>query len=143
MSVTEHNPSRRALLGAAVALPLLGGRDGFEEAPPPRFTRSPSPANAGEDLRWRQRLAAYRVAEAAVRECERRTSGAPWEEQEAVEEEYGDRLGALYAALRRLMRAPAPDLPALAVKIELAIDQEVATLTGASVPRSASADTRG
>lgn len=134
MACRQHNPSRRALLGAAVALPLLGGRDGFEEAPPPAFAkgygRSPSPANAGEELRWRQRLAAYRAAEAAVRECERRTAGAPWEEQDAVEEEYGERLDALSAALRRLFRAPAPDLPALAVKIELAIDQEVATLNG-------------
>ncbi len=68
---------------------------------------------------------------------ERRTAGAPPasagagpEEQDAVEEEYGERLDALYAALRRLFRVPAPDLPALAVKIELTIDHEVATLNG-------------
>jgi hypothetical protein len=34
------------------------------------------------------------------------------------------------AALLRLMRTRAPDLPALALKIELAIDQEVGTLAG-------------
>ena len=34
------------------------------------------------------------------------------------------------AALKRLLRTPAPDLPALALKIELAVDEEVATLAG-------------
>ena len=47
---------------------------------------------------------------------------------------FEDRLNALEdsraAALKRLLRTPAPDLPALALKIELAVDQEVATLAG-------------
>jgi hypothetical protein len=34
----------------------------------------------------------------------------------------------MYAALRRLLRAPAPDLAALGRKIVLAVDHEVATL---------------
>lgn len=34
------------------------------------------------------------------------------------------------SALKRLLRTPAPDLPALALKIELAVDEEVATLAG-------------
>jgi hypothetical protein len=38
--------------------------------------------------------------------------------------------GARNAALKRLLRAPAPDLPALAPKIDLAVDEEVATLAG-------------
>ncbi|MEA3045266.1 MAG: hypothetical protein QOH47_3104 [Sphingomonadales bacterium] len=136
MSSGEHNPSRRALLGAAVALSfdtpvrqarrLLGmsGEGGAEAAE--RWT----PDQARGDGKWEKVLAAYRAAEAALRECERRTAGAPWAQQDAVEEEYGDRLDALYRALRRLLRVPAPDLPALAVKIELAIDHEVATLNG-------------
>jgi hypothetical protein len=47
---------------------------------------------------------------------------------------FEDRLNALDrardAALKRLLRTPAPDLPALALKIELAVDEEVATLAG-------------
>jgi hypothetical protein len=47
---------------------------------------------------------------------------------------FEDRLNAVGsvrdAALKRLLRTPAPDLPALALKIELAVDEEVATLAG-------------
>jgi hypothetical protein len=47
---------------------------------------------------------------------------------------FEDRLGALAsvrdAALKRLLRTPAPDLPTLALKIELVVDEEVATLAG-------------
>ncbi len=44
-----------------------------------------------------------------------------------------DRLGEHSAALLRLMKVRSPDLAALAVKIELAIDQEVGSLTGGEV----------
>ncbi|HEV2746951.1 MAG TPA: hypothetical protein VGW34_06595 [Allosphingosinicella sp.] len=48
---------------------------------------------------------------------------------------FKDRLNSLDsardAALKRLLRTPAPDLPALALKIELAVDEEVATLAAA------------
>lgn len=115
MAAHMHNPSRRALLGAAVALPLVG----VEVAPPPGLT-----------LRWARALAAVRAAEAEVRDYERRTRGAPWEQQAAIEEEYGDRLDALYRALRRLLRLPAPDVGAFALKVVLAIDHEVGTLEG-------------
>jgi hypothetical protein len=41
---------------------------------------------------------------------------------------YDRALGHFYAALRRLLRTPAPHLGALATKIELAVDHEAATL---------------
>lgn len=116
MAVAQHKPSRRALLGAAVALPLLG--------------RAGAIAVAANPEPWRRALAAFEAAEAELRAFERQTAGAPWEEQEAIEEGYGDRLGAMYAALRRLLRLPAPDIPALATKIALAVDHEVGTLDG-------------
>ena len=65
-----------------------------------------------------------------MRRYEVLTAGAPWEEQAAIEEAYGDRLDAMYAALRKLMRLRAPDLAALATKVVLAVDHEVGTLTG-------------
>jgi hypothetical protein len=88
------------------------------------------PDQVRDDGRWGRALAAYRAAEAGVREEERRTAGLSMEEEAAREEIYGAQLDALYATLRRLLKVPAPDVGALAAKIELMIDHEVATLTG-------------
>ena len=65
-----------------------------------------------------------------MRAIERATAGGTAEEEEALEAVYMDRLGEHKKALVRLMRVRAPDLPALALKVELAIDQEVGTLSG-------------
>ena len=58
------------------------------------------------------------------------TAGGTAEEEEALQEVYDARLEDHSAALRRLMKVRAPDLAALALKIELAIDEEVGSLTG-------------
>jgi hypothetical protein len=55
---------------------------------------------------------------------------ATLEANAAAEERFNDLECARLAALKRLLRAPAPDLRALALKIELAVDEEVATLDG-------------
>ena len=75
MRGSADNPSRRALLGAAVALPLLGGEAAARVAGPLHHSPSANgpPPRPGEDL-WRRRLAAYRAAEAMVGEVERRTA---------------------------------------------------------------------
>jgi len=134
MAAGQLNRTRRALLGAAVGLPMLSVVDGrllAGSAPDPlhRPAGGPPP-RSGEDPRWRRALAAFEQAEGALRAFERRTAGAPWEEQNAVEEGMDAHLDLLYPALRRLLRIPAPDLHALARKIALAIDHEVGTLTG-------------
>ncbi len=59
----------------------------------------------------------------------RATAGGAAEEEEALQAVYA-RLGEHSEALRRLMKVRAPDLPALAIKIELAIDEEVWSLSG-------------
>ncbi|MET1111886.1 MAG: hypothetical protein ABWX67_10215 [Allosphingosinicella sp.] len=59
-----------------------------------------------------------------------RTAGAPAEAQEAVEAEMDERLDALGPALLRLLAAPAPDLEALAVKIETIVAQEAWSTSG-------------
>lgn len=142
MTEREHNPSRRALLGAAVALPVLSFETGLRQAQPllrmsvgetsenPRSTSSstptlPSPLKGEE--RWARALARFEAAEAAAAALEGR-EGATHAEQHALEEAYGERLDVMYAMLRRLMRAPAPDLGALGRKIVLAVDHEVGTL---------------
>ena len=80
--------------------------------------------------KWRRALARLEAAEAEVRAVERATAGGTAEEGEALEPVYRARLGEHTAALLRLMKVRAPDLSALALKIELAIDEEVGTLTG-------------
>jgi len=132
MAAADHNLSRRAVLGAAV-VPLLARHPGLDPGstglPTPETERW-IPDQVRNDGKWERALAAFRAAEVELRHYETLTAGAPWEEQAAIEEAYGDRLDAMYAALRRLMRVRAPDLPGLATKIVLAVDHEVATLTG-------------
>jgi len=80
--------------------------------------------------KWRRALARLEAVEAEVRAVERATAGGSAEEEEALEPVYMALLGEHEAALLRLMKVRAPDLPALALKIEQAIDREVGSLTG-------------
>jgi hypothetical protein len=59
-----------------------------------------------------------------------RTAGAPDDEQDAVEREMDERLDALGPALVQLLKAPAPDLGALVVKIETIIAHEAYSTSG-------------
>ena len=146
MAAARHNPTRRALLGAAFVAPVILGRAG-----------SAAGANRG---RWERALAAWQHSGAAVADYRTREYLPAHEAQAAIRcrwpipydfaadpearaaagaalaafQPFEDRLNALedlrYGALKRLLRTPAPDLPALALKIELVVDQEVATLAG-------------
>src|SRR3954470_12910850 len=120
MAGADHNVSRRMVLGAAVTIPVAGlsrhpGLVPGSTSSPPREAEW-IPDQVRNDENWQRALSAYRAAEAEMRAYEKLTAGAPWEEQSAIEEAYGDRLDAMYTALRRLMRLRAPDLPALATK---------------------------
>ncbi|HEX2764816.1 MAG TPA: hypothetical protein VHM92_13360 [Allosphingosinicella sp.] len=88
------------------------------------------PGEKHRRARWSRALAAYRAAEAELGAYERRTSGAPWEEQAAIEEAHGALSGVMYESLRRLLKAAAPDLAAVALKLDLVVEHEVGTLTG-------------
>ena len=130
MAAGQHNPSRRALLGAVVALPLVGG-----VAPASASEWTPDQVRGdgkgqGDGTRWQRALARLEAAEMEVRAVERATAGGTAEEEAALEPVYMARLGEHKAALLRLMKVRAPDLPALALKIELAIDRDVGSLTG-------------
>ena len=147
MTAARHNPTRRALLGAAFGAPVLLAAGG-------------SGAAGSERRRWDRALAALREAEAAVAAYRARDYlpaheihaairgrwpipydfAADPEARAAVSaslagfQPFEDRLNALGSvratALKRLLRTSAPDLPALALKIELTVDEEVATLAG-------------
>jgi hypothetical protein len=146
MTAARHNPTCRALLGAAFVAPVLAAAGG-------------GAAGAGRG-RWDRALATLREAEAVVAAYRARDYLPAHEIQAAIRnrwpipydfaadpeagatvraalaefQPFEDRLNALDgvrdAALKRLLRTPAPDLPALALKIELIVDEEVATLAG-------------
>ncbi|HKR24691.1 MAG TPA: hypothetical protein VJS15_05495 [Allosphingosinicella sp.] len=78
------------------------------------------PPRSGEE--WARALDAYEAAEAEVEEAE--ASPADYED------EHGERLDALCGALRQLLRTPAPDLYALALKVELTIAHGLGPSTG-------------
>jgi len=143
MAGASDNPSRRDVLGAAVALPFLpldgGGQVGVavglgagseaHRSAPESTPTLPSPIK-GEDSssEWQRALSAYRDAEAAVEEAGRVCGAASPAEIGAAEDAFGDRLEELYDALRRLLVVPAPDIGALLVKVELAFEHEIGTL---------------
>ncbi|HEX8063906.1 MAG TPA: hypothetical protein VF535_11900 [Allosphingosinicella sp.] len=105
-----------------MGIPLVA-RVGPEEAPPPPFGRSPSPAKAGED--WERALAAFRSAEAEIRGFERATAGSSAEAEEVWLPVYEARLEAFDGAVRGVMLAAAPDFAAFASKLELFFEHEL------------------
>jgi hypothetical protein len=126
--MSTKDPSRRAVLGAAVGLPLLprhceersdeaiqcGGGGGAG------LLRS-----ARNDGEWAHALAVFRAAEAEVRGFERATAGASVEAEEVWLPVYEARLEAHSRAVRGVMLAAAPDLAAFAAKLELFFDHEL------------------
>ncbi len=122
MAAREHRVSRRALLGAACALPLgcLPGPDPGSSLLSPASERRWPPDQIRQDEAWRRNLARLRRDEARLRALE----GDPDEDR------FGDALVVFNHSLKKLLRTPAPALPALLLKIELAVDHEVADLIG-------------
>ena len=131
MAVREHSCTRRALLGAAVAVPVAGGVGAS-----PRL--SPASGSGGAEARaWRRALAAFRRREIAREGFGELTSaasagpgGRSFEAQEALDERLSRFAAAADAALLRLLAAPAPDLGALAAKIALIADRSPWELSG-------------
>ena len=108
------------------------GRGASEASPGSTSTPSlPSPLK-GEGA-WRLTAAAVTEAEAALAAADATQAGARSRAEEfALEEVYSDRLADLYEAVRALLRTPAPNVAALAVKVCLVVDHEVATLERAA-----------
>ncbi|HYI47124.1 MAG TPA: hypothetical protein VEX35_01550 [Allosphingosinicella sp.] len=156
MTAGRHNLSRRAVLGvvagacashplAAVAastdpfalslskgrpsLPNPCGKGGLRQAQPERELWAASD-------RWSRSLAHYRRAEARLAAFRRPEALLPpaaraFPACEPLEERFNDLECARLAALRRLLRPPAPDFAALSLKIELTIDDQAWELTDA------------
>lgn len=130
MAAGTHNLSRRAVLGvvagACASHPLAARGRLLATVPIPA-------AVAG---RWTRALAAYRRAEARLAAFRRAESLLPpaaraFPACEPLEERFNDLECARLAALRRLLRAPAPGLAALSLKIDLTIEDQAWELTDA------------
>lgn len=122
MAAKDHNHTRPAVLGAAVAVPVLACA---------RFSVG---ATSG-DADWRLARAAFRAAGARLRAFQRHCramekSGPSFAIQVRLDRRYDRHLGAFYGALRRLLRTPSPDLAALSAKVDLIIRHDIASLKG-------------
>ena len=120
MSAARHNLTRRALLDAALAMPVV---EGVACSVPLSENISVSDAD------WQRALASYRGAAAELLSFEHETAGAPWEEQEQIENRHGALSEASYRALRLLLQIPAPNVNAVSLKLDLTLEHEVVTLS--------------
>lgn len=138
MAAARHNLSRRAVLGAGIGacafvpstglstVPTAAQRDALKAG-----RRSPG---AESRRRWALTLDAYRRAEIRVAAFKAEEARLPAERRafpcEALEERFARFDGFRLAALRRLLRLPPPDLPTLAVKLDLAVADQAWELDG-------------
>jgi hypothetical protein len=122
MADGQHKLSRRALLGAVCAAPSLSvipAEAGTSGRP------APSPARRGpgfrrDDEKWDRALARFRAAQAAVDAA----GGEPDQDR------YDALVDSATDALSALLALPAPDLPAVAAKLDHIVAHLAWELTG-------------
>ena len=130
VSADTRSPFALSLSKGCPSCAAVEERTGLRQAQPERV-QGGSKAKA----RWTRTLAAYRRAEARVAGFKAAEALLPAARRRfpacaPLEEEFG-RLDSLrLAALRRLFRLPAPDLPALALKLDLAVADQAWELSG-------------
>lgn len=132
MAAGRHNLSRRALLGAGVGACAFAG-EGRAAAVP--FSTASGAERSSARGSWDRAVDALRRAEARVAAFEAEEALLTAERRalacDALEERFG-RLDMLrIAAVRRLLRLPAADLPALALKLEVAVAEQAWEMSGA------------
>jgi hypothetical protein len=158
MAAGRHNLTRRALLGASAALPVAFAAPGEASVSENPFGLSLSKPHTsllsqekealrqaqgergeGDDAgtlrrRWARTLAAYRRAQARVAAYKAQEARLPAERRafpcDDLEAAFARVDSLRFAALRRLLRLPAPDLAALALKLDLAVADSAWELTG-------------
>jgi hypothetical protein len=158
VAAARHNLSRRAVLGVGTAACALAAaarghvllRVSISERP-----LSPGAAESSRghvqvhvpSLRWDRSLVAYRRAEARVAAFKAEEAQVPAARRtfpcDDLEERFARLDGLRLAALRRLLRLAAPDLAALALKLDLAVADQAWELDGCETCLAAiSADAR-
>jgi hypothetical protein len=136
MAAAQLSVTRRALLAGAPLFPLIlsgaepGRSAGSKDAPLvkgeggrswPNFRLTFEPSPAARPGPWTRALARFRAADTAL-------AAVADSDDDAL---YDRALGRWNAALKRLLRAPAPALPALALKLDLLVAHEFWEITGA------------
>ena len=149
MASREHSFTRRAVLGAAVAvgvsLPSVGrGRGGLAADPAagleaqPAFDLAPAaPFPIEDEGSWAELFRHFQRLDFAKKRFEEASSAKaygpgrrPFEEQEALDARFGEVVEAAEGAMLEMLEAPAPDLEALALKISLIGDHLVWEMEG-------------
>jgi hypothetical protein len=123
MAAGRHNLSRRALLGVGVGACAFAG-----EGRAPAVPFAPGSERRSSGRSWERAVTALRRAEARVAAFEAEEALLSVERRalacDALEERFG-RLDSLrLAAVRRLLRLPAADLPALVLKLDIAVGEQ-------------------
>lgn len=137
MTAGRHNLSRRAVLGACFGVPaLLGPSPSPARGRLPAAVSSPDSPVPSPDPRWNRTLAGFRRAEARLASFQAEVALLPPEARAfpaaiPLDDRFDAFEGARLAALRRLLRAPAPDLAGLSLKLDLAIADRAWELAGA------------
>jgi hypothetical protein len=129
MAAGQHKLSRRVLLAGACALPLArhsgpdpepkttAGQSMNAAATPDPATVFMDPGLRRDDGKWQKALSLFAQAEAELEAL-----------AHTEDDLYGRALGRHSAALARLLRAPAPDLGAVAGKLDLMVRHQVSEL---------------
>ena len=130
MAAAQLKRTRREVLGAVAAVPVVALSTPVAMTSPLHHAALGSPPRPGEDLKWSRAVAGFEAASARLRGVEGEMAGLPFAAAEARQGAYDVCVTRFYGALRRVLRAPAPDVGALAWKLSLAVEHEVATLTG-------------
>jgi hypothetical protein len=124
MAAGQHKLSRRALLGAVCAAPVLSRHPGLD---PGSTFSSPAPQGrwipdqVRDDERWNKALARVHKAQTTLDAAA----------HEPDQDRYDALLEAHTDALTTLLALPAPDLPTLAAKLEIIVPNLAWELTGA------------
>jgi hypothetical protein len=132
MAAGQHNPTRRALLGAAMGVPLSRSLPRHCEERSDEAIQGPALAPGGllrsarnDGGGFGAALAAFRAAQAEVAAIEAATAGRSAAEEEAWLPAHDAACAAMEAALAALLALPAPNLPAFAVKLDLLFTHRV------------------
>jgi hypothetical protein len=117
MAAGQLSLTRRALLAGACASPVVGSAGMGAPSLPDRTARESAEA------RWGRALARFRAADAAI-------GAARHSDDEALYDRLGDRHD---VAMKRMLRTPAPDLGALAVKLETLFGEQAWEMRGGAL----------
>jgi hypothetical protein len=117
--------------GSSGPFPSAAGKDALRQA-----RGKPEAAEVAGRRVWDRALARFRRAEAALAAWRAEEATLPparraWPHSQALDDRFGRLDDVRLAALRRRLRAPAPDLAALSLKIDLVVGDQAWELSGA------------